>query len=62
MKEALQDIYDKEAAAKKAADDLFERGVTALERIASVLESLDEPQTFDLQHDRDGRVIQIKEI
>lgn len=34
----------------------------ALESIAKTLQSLDEPQTFDLQHDKEGRVIQIHEV
>ena len=38
------------------------RIATALERIADTLESLDEPQTFDVQHDKEGRVIQIHEV
>lgn len=38
------------------------RIAVALERIADTLESLDEPQTFDVQHDKDGRVIQLKEV
>lgn len=34
----------------------------ALERIATTLESLDEPQTYDVQTDRQGRVVQIREV
>lgn len=44
------------------ADQQLVRIANALGRIADTLESLDEPQTFDIQHDRDGRVIQFREV